>query len=191
MVLIESRHGMTYPSPAVRILLILTVFLAAFFDLRSRRIPNWLTVSGACLGLGLNFFLGEFPGLWMGAKGLGLAMLVYLPLYVIRAMGAGDVKLMAAIGAILGPMNWLGVFMITAILGGPIAVLTAMARGRLRQSLANVLLIVRDLAHFLPPYRRTEELDIQNPRALTMPHGAILALGASGFLIAGMLWAPK
>ncbi|MBK5291356.1 MAG: prepilin peptidase, partial [Acidobacteriia bacterium] len=162
--------------------MILIVFLAALFDLRSRRIPNWLTVSGAVLGLGLNWFLGETSGLVFGAKGLGFAMLVYLPLYMIRAMGAGDVKLMAAIGAILGPMNWLGVFVLSALLGGPIALITAMSRGRLGQSFRNVLAILRDLAHFTPPYRRTAELDIHNPGAMTLPHGAIVALGVTAFL---------
>ncbi len=182
---------MTYPPPAVRILLILVVFLAAILDLRSRRIPNWLTVSGVLLGLSLNGFLGEFPGLLFAAKGLGLAMLIYLPLYLVRAMGAGDVKLMMAVGAIAGPMNWLGIFLATAILGGPIAVITALAKARLAQSLRNVFVIVRELAHLAPPYRRAAELDIHNTRATTMPHGAIVALGLTAFLIGGYFLAPK
>jgi prepilin peptidase CpaA len=182
---------MTYPPPAVRILLIFIVFLAAIFDLRSRRIPNWLSVTGVLLGLALNLFLGETPGLLFAAKGLGLAMLVYVPLYLVRAMGAGDVKLMAAVGSIVGPMDWLGVFLLTALLGGPIAIVTAMSRGRLAQSLSNVLTIVRELGHFSAPYRRKEELDIHSARAMTMPHGAIVALGVTAFLVAGMFWAPK
>src|SRR4051812_12918709 len=98
--------------PGVQAMLLLLVLGAAVFDARYRRIPNWLTLAGVLLGLALNTWLyGVFPtkqvqGTWGGlvfaAEGLGFAFAVYLFLYALRAMGAGDVKLMAAVGAMTG-----------------------------------------------------------------------------------------
>ncbi len=91
---------MTYLRPIVQVLLLLLVIPAALYDSRQRRVPNWLALAGLLLGIGLNSFLYESTGLLTSLKGLGVAFLIYFPLYLLRAMGAGDVKLMAAIGAI-------------------------------------------------------------------------------------------
>ena len=108
---------MTYVPPIVQLLVALLVIPAAMFDFRSRRIPNWLTLTGLVLGIGLNSFLYETSGLLMALKGMGLALLIYFPLWLVRGMGAGDVKLMAMIGAIVGPANWLGVLLLTSAFG--------------------------------------------------------------------------
>ena len=73
------------------------VAIAAVYDIRFRRIPNWLVLTGLVLGLGLNTFLFRWPGARASLLGIGLAFLIYFPLYLLRGMGAGDVKLMAAI----------------------------------------------------------------------------------------------
>lgn len=90
--------------------LIALVLVAAAYDLRFRRIPNWLNLSGVIAGFGVNTFLSGGHGLRNASLGLLCALLVYVPLYLIRGMGAGDVKLMAAVGAIAGPGHWLGIF---------------------------------------------------------------------------------
>src|SRR5947209_11249935 len=77
--------------------------VAAYTDLRSRRIPNWLTLSAAVIGLGLNLALGGAAGGLTAVLGLGLGLAMLLPFYLLRAVGAGDVKLLAALGALLGP----------------------------------------------------------------------------------------
>ncbi len=95
------------------------VLVAAIYDVRYRRIPNWLNVSGVLLGIALNTFLYQgLPGLVFSLKGLILAFGIYVVLYALHAMGAGDVKLMAAIGAIVGWENWFGIFIVTAVVGG-------------------------------------------------------------------------
>src|SRR5258706_4003267 len=101
------------------------------FDFRYRRVPNWLTLSGVLLGIGLNAFLFETPGLWASFRGLGLAFLIYFPLYLLRGMGAGDVKLMAAVGAIVGPANWLGILVLTSLMSGVAALVLVTAQGRI------------------------------------------------------------
>src|ERR1700689_4273619 len=98
---------LTYLPPVVQVVLVLIVVTAGIYDLRYRRIPNWLVLAGLVMGFGLNTFLFELTGLTRAALGMGLALLIYFPLYLLRAMGAGDAKLMAAVGSVVGPGNWI------------------------------------------------------------------------------------
>ena len=182
---------MTYLPPVVQVLLALLVVTAAVYDLRFRRIPNWLVLCGLFLGFALNVLLYELSGLRLSGLGMGLALLVYFPLYLVRAMGAGDVKLMAAVGAIVGPWNWLGIFFISALLGGVIAVVRLLGRGRWLKTLSNIAYMLKELAYLRPPYLKEEELDVNSPKAVTLPHGSVVAVGALGFLIAAAIWAPR
>src|ERR1700693_5394870 len=129
---------MSSPPVIFQIVLVLLVAIAAVYDIRFRRIPNWLVLTGLGLGVGLNTFLFEWRGARSSLLGIGLAFLIYFPLYLLRGMGAGDVKLMAAIGAIVGAANWLGIFIITALLGGVVAMILLLARGRLRPAVLNI-----------------------------------------------------
>ena len=173
---------------AIKGVLLALVIAAAVFDIRSRRIPNWLNLLGVLLGLALNLWLGGFGGLWFALKGLGLAMLIYFPLYLIRGMGAGDVKLMAAVGAIVGPANWFGIFVLSNVLGGVAAVLLVMSKGSLSKTLGNLGCMLNELVHFRPPYLRREELDLNSPKAAKMPHGLAIAFGSLAFLAAAWIW---
>jgi prepilin peptidase CpaA len=157
------------------------VVLAAVWDARFRRIPNWISGFGVVLGIGLNAVLGR--GFGLACEGLLLALGVYLILYLLRATGAGDVKLMGAVGALAGWQDWVGIFCISAILGGVAAVLAAALRGRTRHTLANAGAIVAALSRGRAPYRVREELDVRSPRALRLPHGVIIACGTIGFLV--------
>ncbi len=108
---------MSRPPLIFQIVLIAVVAMAAIYDIRFRRIPNWLVLAGLVIGIGLNTFLFEWAGLLFALKGFAFAFVIYFPLYLLRGMGAGDVKLMAAIGSIVGWRNWLGIFIITAVVG--------------------------------------------------------------------------
>jgi prepilin peptidase CpaA len=182
---------MTYLPPVFQLLLALLVIAAGVFDIRQRRIPNWLTVSGVVFGLTLNVFLYEMPGLLLSMKGLGLALLIYFPLFAIRAVGAGDAKLMAAVGAIAGAANWLGIFVLTALLGGLMGMLLLLATGRTRRTVSNVGFLIRELAYFRAPYVAKEQLDANHPAAVGLPHAAVIALAVMGFLSAAAIWAPR
>ncbi len=170
-----------------QLLLAIVVMIAGYYDLRWRRIPNWLTFSTFFAGFAMNAFVySEFQGIGQAllrpALGFGLAMLIYFPLYLLRGMGAGDVKLMAAVGALVGPRDWFGIFVLSAILGGVFAVILMMAKGRARKTIFNTGYIVWEMAHFRAPHLKNEEFDVSNPRALTLPHGAAIALGSLLFL---------
>jgi len=181
--------SLSLPPRGAEILLLGLVLGAAVYDVRYRRIPNWLTVSGVALGLALNSFIYPswsgvfgFEGLFFGMKGLGLAFLVYVVLYALHAMGAGDVKLMAAIGAIVGWENWFGIFIITALIGGIMSLILVISRGRLRKTLFNVAFILSEMKSGRPAFLKNEELDVRSRKALGLPHGAVIAVGCIFFL---------
>jgi prepilin peptidase CpaA len=171
------------PAPGAEALLLLVVLGAAVYDVRYRRIPNWLSMSGVLAGLALNTFLYQgWPGLQLSLQGLGVGFGVYFLLYAVRAMGAGDVKLMAAVGAIVGWRDWFGTFLITAIIGGAMALILVAAKGRMRKTLWNVSFILSEMKSGRPAYLGKEELDVRNPKALGLPHGAVIAVGTIFFL---------
>lgn len=182
---------MTFPPVVFQILLVILVLIAAVYDFRFRRIPNWLVLTGLLLGVGLNTFLFEWAGLRTSLLGLGLAFLVYFPLYLLRGMGAGDVKLMAAIGSIVGPADWLGIFVITALLGGVVAVVILLVGQRLRRGLSNAGVLIGELLAFRLPYARHDELDVTSEKSLKLPHGVVIAGGCLLFIAAAWLWAPR
>ena len=165
------------------LLLELLVVLAAFLDLRSRRIPNWLTLPGVVAGLSINAYEAGWTGLKNGLLGMLLALLVYGLLFAIRAMGGGDVKLMAAVGTFTGPEAWLSIFAITAVVGGVFAIVTLLTRGGLVQTLASVAAILGSLARFQAPHEQRPELDVAHPSARTLPHGAAIAVGVLIYLL--------
>src|SRR6266852_3820776 len=175
----------------IQILLAFVVVAAAMFDFRYRRVPNWLTVSGILLGIGLNAFLFESLGLWMALRGVGVAFLIYFPLYLLRGMGAGDVKLMAAVGAMVGWANWLGILVLTSLIGGVAAVVLVVAKGRIRKTAENIWLILMSIRRGHAPYAKNPQLDVRTDQGIRLPHAVVIAFGALGFLIAAAIWAPR
>ena len=167
---------------AGQILLAILVAVAAVFDIRFRRIPNWLVLAGIVVGLSWNVYASGWSGLGRGAAGLGLGFILYFPLYLIRARGAGDVKLLAAVGAITGPANCFWIFFLTALLGGLIALILLLFRGRLGKTLFNVAWILRDIVHFRAPFRSSAELDVTTTKGMRLPHGAMIAVGTVAFI---------
>jgi prepilin peptidase CpaA len=165
-----------------QILLGILVAIAAVFDIRYRRIPNWLVLAGIIVGLAWNVYSSGWSGLLRASEGLGLGFILYFPLYLIRARGAGDVKLLAAVGAIAGPLNCFWIFLLTAILGGIIALLLLIFRSRVRQTFFNVGWIIRDLLHLQAPWRSSDELDVTTNQGMRLPHGAMIAVGALAFI---------
>jgi prepilin peptidase CpaA len=116
--------------------------IACVTDVRSRRIPNVLTFGGAAAGL---MFHAAFPtgsGLLPAAEGwLAGAVVLFIP-FALGGLGAGDVKLLAALGAWLGPSEIIRAAMYAALAGGVLALVVALARGYLRTALSNIWLLL-------------------------------------------------
>ncbi len=102
--------------------------VAAFWDLRSKRIPNWLTFPAIALGIILNTALSGAAGLWAGILGAVVGTALLIVPFAMGGMGAGDVKMLAAVGAIGGPQMVFHSFIYGAIAGGLIA--AALLAGR-------------------------------------------------------------
>jgi prepilin peptidase CpaA len=158
-------------------LLALTV-TAAVTDVRSRRIPNWLTLSGVIAGFLLNMALGGTSGLKLAATGFGLALLIHVPLFALRVTGGGDVKLMAAAGAILGPRHFLELFILAALAGGVHALTVIYLRRAMGGVFWNLLHMAKAAVLARLPYQSRPELDISHRDALTIPRGLSVAIGA-------------
>jgi prepilin peptidase CpaA len=171
----------------LRALLLSVAIAAAIYDWRFRRIPNWLCVAGLLAGFSAQIYLQGARGLLTAGEGFGVALLIYLPLYLLRGMGAGDVKLMAALGSIAGPMSWFVLFMVTAVLGGVVGVMLSLTYGRLYSTLWNVGQIVKELAMFRAPYKNQPQVDLHHPGALRTPHGVIIAVTAILLAMAHLL----
>jgi prepilin peptidase CpaA len=122
--------------------------LAVASDVRSRRIPNLLVLLGMIAGLTLHTLLPAGDGLFrqpFGAlgftsalAGLGLGLALLLPLYMLGAMGAGDAKLMAMVGAFLGPLAVLDAALLSLLAGGVLSLAVALWSGTLMRVLTNV-----------------------------------------------------
>ena len=126
-----------------RVVAIVIALIACVTDLRSQRIPNVLTFGGALAGLIFHSLSGGGNGLLLSAAGWAVGAAVFMIPFALGGMGAGDVKLVAALGAWLGPMDtvWLGMY--SAVAGGVAALVLALARGYLRKALSNVGLLLR------------------------------------------------
>jgi prepilin peptidase CpaA len=179
----HSMNPFTLPPQKVEMVLLVMLLTAALLDVLYRRIPNWLTVSGMVLGIAMNTVIGPpTGGLWFSLAGLGVAFGIYVALYALRAMGAGDVKLMAAIGALVGWERWFGIFFVTALIGGVMALILVVARGRLKKTLFNVSFILSEMKSGRPAYLAKEELDVKHKKALGLPHGAVIAVSTVFYL---------
>ena len=131
--------------PFVVLLVLLAV--AVRHDVRSRRIPNQLILAGMILAGVLQLALPRGAGLFVepfgsigilwSVAGFGLGLALLLPMYALRALGAGDVKLLAMIGAFVGPAPIFGIALCTLLIGGVLALGVALSQGTLKRVLNN------------------------------------------------------
>ena len=157
-------------SPRTGVLMVL-LLIAAVIDVRTGRIPNWLVFGGALYAIAYNSFFPVYPkdvGFLFAVYGLGLGLAAFLPLYALRAMGAGDVKLMAMVGAFLGTWLTIGAVLGTLLAGGALALFLVLRSGHLVRMLAPGVggLAVHDGAS-----------------AGKMPYGVAIASGTLGYLL--------
>lgn len=147
---------------------------AAWCDYRQRRIPNALTVAALATGLVLRGILG-WPALVDGLVGALLAFVLTLPFLMLGVLGGGDAKLLMAIGAFMGPRDFLRAGILIAIIGGIMGVIDAGRRRALLPVLYNCGEIVK---HWATLGRHGANRSFASVGALTIPYGIAIAAGA-------------
>ena len=144
-------------------------------DLKTRRIPNALTGPVILAGFTLNAWNAGWSGALTSAAGFGLAIVLLLAPFAAGGIGGGDVKMMGAIGALLGPRLVLLSLIVGLVLGGVFAVIHLVRIGRLRDRLDNLRRMIANaaLAASLKPLRVSADA----PGAVTLPYSLPLGLG--------------
>lgn len=172
--------------------LISTLTLTLYYDLTQKKIPNFITFPGMVLGLISYIYLDGLAGFLFSLQGLGLGIALFFIPFAMGGMGAGDVKLMGAIGALTGTyfVLWAGIY--TALWGGVIAVIILIYKGRLLKVLKNVLgMVLKPLFFFislrfrspffnqLPLYFSDSSGSItgDEEKPMFFPYGVAIALG--------------
>jgi prepilin peptidase CpaA len=154
---------------------------AAVIDGWKLRVPNWLTFHFAIGGL---LFAGYQGGataaLWaLAGATVGLALL--LPLYSIGGMGAGDVKLLAGVGAWMGPAVTLGAFLCSGVLGGLMALAMVARSGDYARHLGLLQTIGQEILTVRDPVKLSESAAGRKPTMLLLPYGIPIAIGSIGY----------
>ncbi|MDQ9168909.1 prepilin peptidase [Oxalobacteraceae bacterium R-40] len=155
--------------------LLAMVAIAAITDLAQRKIPNVLIVWGLGTSLMLQVFLPIHGSAWHWLSGCITGFALFLPFYVVRGMGAGDVKLMAAVGSFAGPLLTFKIALATFIIGGILSLAVALIKRNLRGTLSNVHRILRPSLFNSGPLNSSGNFAIQSTGRI--PYGVAIALG--------------
>lgn len=152
---------------------VLVLAVAVFTDLRSGRIPNWLVLPFLAIGIAVSGWQHGWGGVGHSLAGVGLGTVLFGFFYILGGMGMGDVKLCAAIGAWIGPMQLLTALVITGLAGGVMAIAWAIRGkfvGELFRGSGNLLFGRRGK-------KPEERLTLSSPLARKMPYAPAIAIG--------------
>ena len=148
--------------------------IITYYDVRYRRIPNAFVLATLASGLIVNTIFYGFGGALASLMGCACAFFLMFMLHVFGAMGAGDVKLFAAIGAVVGMPLVLQTFVVVILTGGALAVLLTLRNGALRQTMMRVLQI---LVGLLPGWQ-VPRFGVPADRRHTIPYGVAITFGS-------------
>jgi len=182
MEIIQSGRGPDVTQTLAIALIALSV-VAASWDIRHQRIPNWLTIAGVVIAFALRSGAG-IGSLTAGILGAALAFGLALPLFAVGGLGGGDVKLLAAVGAFLGPAHLALALVVMALAGGAMALVAVVRHRAYKKTLLNLRTILTGGKH-----RRNGSLvlpTVRSPDALTIPYGVAIALGATAGAVAAL-----
>ena len=169
--MITLQPELTYPAAATACAL-----LGSVFDVKSRRIPNFITFPAFLFGLVLHFALGGWRQFLTALAAGVICGVVFLIFYLAGGMGAGDVKLIMAVGCIAGLSHVPYLLVLTALCGGVMAIALALARGQLQQTITNVGALASHHSHEgLQPH---PELNLTNVQTLRLPYALAIAGGS-------------
>ncbi|WP_437194037.1 A24 family peptidase [Planctomicrobium sp. SH527] len=166
----------------------LILIIAAYIDGKELRVPNWITFPMVLSGLVYSTWVGGWEGLGAGLLGMVVGLLTLLPLYAVGGMGAGDVKLMAGIGAWLGATHTWHAFIATVIVGAIMAICMVLYRKAWDKHYGNFLIIFNEMLSIKDPRKLSEIAAERKPRMLLLPYGIPICIGSIGyFVFSGMI----
>jgi prepilin peptidase CpaA len=148
--------------------------IVIYYDVRYRRIPNVIVLAMLVAGLAINTSFGGFQGAWVSVEGFGLAFIPMFLMHVFGAMGAGDVKLFGAVGAVLGVGLVPLTFVVVVMLGAALAIYTMLRSGTVFSTLHGVL---RIFVGILPGWEMPR-FAMPPDRRHTIPYGVAIMLGS-------------
>ena len=154
---------------------LIVLIIATVTDIRSRRIPNWLVLPFLVAGIIASGATGGLAGIGRSLAGVGLACGVMGILCYLRAMGMGDLKLCAAVGAWIGPSQLITALVAMAIVGGILAVVYGLRYGALGSGLDGVGDLVAGFAR--RGLRPHPTIRLDNPAAVKIPYAMAIAVG--------------
>ena len=169
-------------------LVCVTLVVAAYIDGKQLRVPNWLTFPMVLSGLAWNAWAAGWDGFTMALAGMAVGLACLLPLYSVGGMGAGDVKLMAGVGAWLGASTTFSAFCVSAIVGAVMALWMVWRRKDFVHHYANFLTILSEFAHIKNPRQLSQIAAERKPRMLLLPYGIPICVGSIAyFFYAGII----
>lgn len=159
------------------------LILAAWIDGRELRVPNWITLPLIVSGWLFNLAGGGWAGLQEAWLGTGVGLLCLLPLYAVGGMGAGDVKLLAGVGAWLGPHVTFWAFAVSTVVGGVMAVWMVVRRKSFHQHYANFWMILGEFVRVRNPRELAQIAAERKPQMLLLPYGIPICIGSLAYFI--------
>jgi prepilin peptidase CpaA len=178
LVLLQDDRSMPTQSTALSAplsaVLVLVLALSVWYDVREKRIPNWITASGLMVALVSRAFVG-LDALSAGLMGSGLGLALGIAFFAVGAMGAGDGKLLTTVGALLGFDTFLWCLPLVGAFGGLLALVVTVRNG----TVVPTLVRFRDLMfHFVSFGRIGDRNTLSAPGAVAVPYGVAVAAGA-------------
>ncbi len=166
----------------------LVLIVAAWIDGKELRVPNWITFPMVAAGLLFNVWNGGWAGLGDGLVGMVVGLACLLPLYAVGGMGAGDVKLMAGVGAWLGWEVTFYAFCVSTVVGAVMAVLMVLYKRAFKKHYANFLMIMTEWMQIKDPRELSRLAAERKPTMFLLPYGIPICIGSIGyFFYAGLV----
>ena len=155
---------------------------AVLSDMETRKIPNRLVLAGIVIGLLAQAFLLDGDGIVSALKGLVFGFGLFLPLYLLHVMGAGDVKLMALVGCFIGSPAIFGVVLCTLLAGGVLSMVFALKMRLARQILINsIFMVLPGAAKVASEKMSTDSVGVKSVG--TLPYAMAIAVGTAAYLV--------
>ncbi len=154
--------------------LVVLAFIISYYDVCYRRIPNPFVLATLAVGIFLNSFHAGLDGALSSLIGCAVGFAIMFFLHLFGAMGAGDVKLFAAIGSITGAQLVLPTFLVVAIIGGVLGVFSMVRAGQMKLTMMRVLQILIGLL----PGNSVPRFPVPADRRLTIPYGVAITFGS-------------